>query len=414
MMYVIPYIKKNFPDKFFLWFVIFGITSLSSIFPTGIINLAFATSFFIALFLIFSSRKLNLKFESLLSFEIIGIILFAWLGFSIFWSRPESIEVSFSILWEYRIFIIAPLFSLLLRHYFISTDLIVQIIIFSTAVSLFSSIAIWANLIDLGPYVYSFKGRIFHGFVICLLVFTALNRFLVVESKSRWLYLTLATLGIFNILFMEIGRTGYVALLLTIITSLIFSKPKIEKYFFMGSVIIIIFAGAIFNPRLSDRLSVSKDSFQSYMEQDVKMTSIGMRLSWYDAVFKRGMENPWVGSGVGSYEVVLDELFQEKKIDQPIDNIHSEYLNMFMMGGIISLVLFAIYIFLIFLQGIKLWSFGKEELGLFYLCLAVLVGLYSLLNSSFKDFGEKHVLIFVISLVSSVVENAKAKSAEIV
>ena len=116
------------------------------------------------------------------------------------------------------------------------------------------------------------------------------------------------------------------------------------------------------------------------------------------------------GVGVGDVESLFANKYQIGEIAILTDNVHSEYLNMLLIGGFPLLFLYCAYLTSIFWYGYKLVSFAKP-VGWMFMAVSLWLGTASTFNSSIKDFGDKQLVILVLSwLIACVLSIEKNKN----
>ena len=87
------------------------------------------------------------------------------------------------------------------------------------------------------------------------------------------------------------------------------------------------------------------------------------------------------------------------------DNLHSEIFNLFALGGVIALSLYLYYVFELFRAGSasKVDQLRRKDFRWILFALVSVIMISSLVNSTIKDFGEKHLLIAIFALLGAYV-----------
>ena len=111
-------------------------------------------------------------------------------------------------------------------------------------------------------------------------------------------------------------------------------------------------------------------------------------------------DNPIFGVGVGDVESTLEELYVNNTIRALTDNLHNEFMNMQVAAGAPAMLLFFGFVGLIAYSGFKVRK-GQQEIGIMLVCVAGVLFISALCNSTIKDFGEKHALMIVLPILSS-------------
>ena len=74
---------------------------------------------------------------------------------------------------------------------------------------------------------------------------------------------------------------------------------------------------------------------------------------------------------------------------------------MFLAGGLPAVLLYVAFLSSVALEGVKMLNRNKS-LCVFFLGIAIIVGIGSMFNSIIKDFGEKHAILVLLALGGSV------------
>lgn len=223
-----------------------------------------------------------------------------------------------------------------------------------------------------------FKDHIFTGFLFafssyCFAVFA-----FSIKNAWRWLFVVLFLLAAYNVLFINLGRSGYVVLfsLLLLLASQLFGWKGL-----LAGLLISIFlcGGLLFLPdNFKERFNLAHSEITQY-KQGSFATSVGLRLEFYHNSFKLLKKHPWIGTGTGSF--AQDYLSVSTGKQFATQNPHNEYLNIAVQFGLLGvLVLLAMFI-------VHAWtSFRLQGLHQ-YFAQAVLVSIAvgSLFNSWLMD-----------------------------
>jgi O-antigen ligase len=120
---------------------------------------------------------------------------------------------------------------------------------------------------------------------------------------------------------------------------------------------------------------------------------------------------PLVGSGFGAYEVAISE-FDSSSGNYDLKQAHNDYLEILANGGIVGLLLFAMFAVVVILRVFEILR-GSESFRN-ACCFGAVVGIFGVLIHNFVDFG-LHVLInalmFVVLVVIAI---ARIKNIEMI
>ena len=399
------YIKKC--NKIFSFsFICFSLITFSSLFPTGFSTVTFLVAFISAV-PVFLHRISEIKLNN---YEVVGLILFMWISMSIFWSDAPALD-SLAALFEYRLYFMVPFFSLVLttdrrtqQHTLIAGLL-------GAGIALFASWCIGLGWIVLESGQNSLGDRIYHGFVMSVLLVACLCMARERYGFARYFFLIVSGLILYNLINMEDGRTGYL-LLMTV--SVVFAALT-----FRGSNLVVAFSLTVVCCVLSfkylvgfqNRVTQTLDNVEKMLVEDNYHSSAGYRLEFYRAAIEIGLDNPMVGVGVGDVTSELKALWHVGKLRVFTDNVHSEYLNMLIVGGIPAVSLFALFLGLIIRQGLLQRS-RSRCLGDAMIVIGCIVIVAAMFNSTIKDYGEKQALIIIFSLLNAIMADFKTQKTK--
>ena len=380
---------------------IFAFLLVSSILPTGFVSLFSTLAFLFAVPAVFC----QFRFELLTLYEKVGLILLLWLGVTMLWSHGDVSE-RFTALGEYRIFFLVPLVATVFRASPSYVRYVLSAIIFGACVALVGSYGLAFDIIPSVNQKLSFANRIFHGFVMSHFYLFLL---LVARDAKGWIrifamFLALATA--YNVLNVEIGRTGYIQVLAVTVFFFLVSVPT--RYSILVCLLAIL--GPLFMygilDSFHDRIIMTIDNVHRAIVYGDIESSAGYRIEFYRAALVLGLQNPIVGVGVGDVAGSLSALFDQGTMKIFTDNLHNEFLNMWVAGGIVAALLFAGFVLSIGIVGYQLRGIDRLK-GDLLLGACFLLLISALFNSTIKDYGEKHALILMLSILSVYVKPKK-------
>ena len=213
------------------------------------------------------------------------------------------------------------------------------------------------------PFMMHIDYSVFLAFTAIIL----LNRLLSKRySKKEKLTILFFFITITGNLFINDGRTGQLAFLVGIFST-VFIHYKINLKSILASfvLIIIIFTSAYtFSDKFQTRFHAAQSDIEKIMKGQLN-SSWGMRVAMYFVAADIVKENPLIGVGVGDYKVAAEKALEKndhgfsKEVVAfiPKHHFHSQYLNILVQGGLIGLLIFL----MIFYQFAKL-SISDPEL----------------------------------------------------
>ncbi|MDA7749718.1 O-antigen ligase family protein [Litoricola sp.] len=376
-------------------FIAFSFVMFSCWFPTGFSATFSSLAFFFALPLFFY----RVQWATIGLFEKAGLALFGWLSLSILWSQAGVLE-SLGYLSEYRIYFMVPVISVALRCLPATTKWSVVAALTGGIVALIASYGLGLGFWTIEGALYSMGAKIYHGFIMSTLMLVALLIARNMTGVHRAGFILLSILIAYNVLNIETGRTGYLQVIATILIFLGLTFGR-KQAFILVVITAFSFGTAYwtlerFNGRVNETLANVERVFLS---DDIR-SSTGHRLEFYRGALKIAGENPLVGVGVGDVSSELANLAKKGEIRVTTDNVHSEFLNMLIAGGAPALFLFLGFVCSIVWTGV-LNRRRDAAVGDALITLAAIVFISALFNSTIKDYGEKHALIIILSILAS-------------
>ncbi|MCZ6480616.1 MAG: O-antigen ligase family protein [candidate division NC10 bacterium] len=241
-------------------------------------------------------------------------------------------------------------------------------------------------------YGIVFRSHITHNLLVAFSAFAFATLARVASSPHRRiLWIALAVMAIFNLLFMVPGRTGY--LVLGVLVVYFFVDWLRWKGFVIdilgGSVIGVcaFFLSDVFHARLSDT-TADFHKWSSGQVPDLSADSeeggLWLRLAFYQNSLAIIRDSPVFGVGTGGFASAFAEKVKNSRVP-PTSNPHNEYVLIAVQLGLVGL---GVLLYLFYIQ----WHLAADLPGLFERNLArglvLTVMTTCLFNSSLLDHGE--------------------------
>lgn len=201
--------------------------------------------------------------------------------------------------------------------------------------------------------------------------------------KIKVIYLIFFSTVTLN-LFMNIGRTGQISLILSIITILYIHFKLKLKYIFLAILFIatLLIINYNFNSTFKKRITFIKTDIENIIHNNNYNTSLGIRFAFWILGKEILFDNPKnLFLGVGAKEhltkanELIDEKYREFYNNKEFRGFHSTYLSITTQFGIIGLILF-----LYFIYQLLIFRVTNEELNIIRFAI-----IYIFLFSSFVD-----------------------------
>lgn len=374
---------------------------LSSILPTGFKSTFFYLSLISAIIIIFYFFLQNKSYRLFgMNYEKIGLILFFWIALSSLFSST-TLSDALNATFEYRVFLICPLFACIVSATEFKPKAFSHTMVVGASTALFASFLGAIGLVDFAGESRSLGNSIFHGFSMSVLVSVALF----FSRKSSGLaglgWLILAALVVFSVFGIEVGRTAYLQII-GCLTLFIITDPKSLKtwrivFFLLGCLVFSFVISSDFEAVLNRTLSGTMDIKPPSESAD---RSSALRLDWWFYSLTLIKDNWVTGIGLSEIPMYLNLGHKSDLIKVPTDNLHSEFLTMFLGTGIFGFLLLFLYFAVMFFEGFRLYVRNQSLSSYFLMVLPTIFIIGCVFNSSLKDFGEKHLMICILSVAT--------------
>ncbi|OHE05268.1 MAG: hypothetical protein A3K14_09550, partial [Sulfurimonas sp. RIFCSPLOWO2_12_FULL_36_74] len=339
----------------------------------GAISILSALLFILWLF----SNDFKKKIEFIKSNRVI-LYFFAFIGFSLlslFWSSDASDGLEYIRKYWYFlvILVIATTIQKRFIEYVISAFLAGMLISEIISYSIFFELIQWkhGNSNDPTPFMNHLQYSMFLAFASLLL----LNKFFH-EQQTKWkIFYFLYFLTVTSNLFVNGGRTGQAAFVISIfLVGFLNIKNKVLAFLSILALVVIIFYTAYsVSPVFKNRFDASVAETQSIIQKREFCGSFGSRLGLWIVGSEIFLENPIVGSGVVKS---MDEMRDHIKASHPdkdciarLPSYHNIYVQSAVHLGIIGLFLYL----MIFYSILKL----RIENRYYFNLMIIFVSVYS-------------------------------------
>lgn len=217
--------------------------------------------------------------------------------------------------------------------------------------------------------------------------------------QYRWPLIAVVALMVYYLLFMSVGRIGYITLVLCLMI-LAWQWYRLKGMMMATCIASVMIVGAYFtSPVLSDRLNLLVQDIDFYQQGGRLLeSSLGSRLEFAKTSSALFLEKPFFGWGTGSYGAAYSE-YHEGENTLLTDNPHNEYLRIAVELGAVGLLL---------LLGLfyRQWQLTRQmPLDLRGFCQGVLLTfmLGCILNSWLKDFAEGYFFCLMTAICFAMV-----------
>lgn len=206
------------------------------------------------------------------------------------------------------------------------------------------STLVWLGLVpdggwrtNMGTGATIFKGHIQHNWLMANFVLLCVL-FAATLSDRRWrvaLY-ALAVLAAANVLFMVIGRVGYVTLLL-LGAYWLFTRFRFKGLLLGAAAALLVGGlGLSFSPHLARGIGGGAEDVKAWDPNGGAKTSQGQRLDFWMNSARIVAAHPVFGVGTGSFPIAFSQQIAGTKVT-PTVNPHNEYLMVAAQTGVFGL-----------------------------------------------------------------------------
>ena len=376
-------------------FIAFSFVMFSCWFPTGF-SATFSTFAFLFALPLFFSR---VEWGNISLFEQAGLVLFAWLLLSVFWSEAGVLD-SLGYLSEYRLYFMVPVFAAALLCLPNTQKWALYAALLGAVIALITSYGLGLGWWKIEGAHLSLANRIYHGFIMSALLLVALLVARDTNGVFRVVAVVIALLTAYNVLNIETGRTGYLQVIAVSFTFAVLSFSRLQAVT-LALVTAVAFGVAYFSlDQFNARVDQTLANVERMVLNNDYQSSAGYRLEFYRGAIQIGADHPVLGVGVGDVVAELENRANSGQIRVVTDNVHSEFMNMLIAGGVPAFLLFLVFVFLIAWVGFK-YRKSDRVVGDVLIGISTIVLVSAFLNSTIKDYGEKHALLIILSLLAT-------------
>jgi O-antigen ligase len=161
--------------------------------------------------------------------------------------------------------------------------------------------------------------------------------------RTRLFYFILFLMFSYEVLFISVGRTGYIIYFLLLALLMWQFLPK--KYLLGGLLALVLmgFVAINFSTTMQQGIQSIQTNLQSFYRGD-KNTSVGFRMQFQQFAFKLFKQNPLIGHGTGSLTYYFDEQRPVPGWDKPLHEPHNQYWLIAAEFGSLGLIVYFIFI----------------------------------------------------------------------
>jgi O-antigen ligase len=229
------------------------------------------------------------------------------------------------------------------------------------------------------------------------------------EVIPSWFLKVSAVILFLNILMITPGRSGYLVLMVLIMTFVFWGIQKKIRWVILVLAPLVILALLLASPVAKNRIFLGMEEMRTY-KNSPEITSMGIRMvMWKNTLdLLKKFEHPVLGYGTSGFETAYKPQVGGKEGWQgkPVGDPHNQYLLILVEYGIVGLIIFLLFIFSFFRQPVK-GSFHIMAIGVLLAWCAT-----SMFNGHFTTFSEGRSLMIWCSALLSVNSSPKEEDQD--
>lgn len=333
-----------------------------------------------------------------------ALALFAWIVVAILWSPADGPLVG-AALQKYAKFLFVPVFIALLqdpatrRRCWQAFALAMLFTLTVTWVNVWVDFS-WTRTHNQGFGVDHtvFKDYIAQGILMSFFTAMAMHQALRARTRMRAVWAAcVAVLAAFSVLFLSAGRTGHLALLLSMAAFVLFATGLRPRRLALASVVVVAVMATAFTTSTQLRSRATEawtDARNSGIT--VPVTSAGARLEMTRYALGGSLEKPLQGHGTAAYPVLAPSHFTDPSwCSMVCVHPHNQFVFFLFEQGLVGLLLFLWFVGAIARQA---WREATPRRALMMGFLAILI-VSNMTHSSFWLSTENHFFILLSALL---------------
>lgn len=217
-----------------------------------------------------------------------------------------------------------------------------------------------------------FTDYIVQGVVTSLFVVFCLQS--AIESRmpeARTSYYAIGLASALSIVFLLQGRSGLVVLTFVLISWLFVNVSGRVRWLLLAAVFLCVLFFTLSSSMMTQRVTLAIQEIKLLKSATEESSSIGLRLHMWGFAFMQMLDNPFFGSGTGSYHLLAEKYFGHCNFT--CFHPHNQYLFFGMENGLPGL--FAYLFFLYRFYAMKIEDIFFKKISLYFLVVLVVQGL---------------------------------------
>ncbi|KTD66270.1 O-antigen ligase family protein [Legionella spiritensis] len=324
------------------------------LFAIPLSNTAQSITFVVAVVLLLASKWPVDSFRYLLKqpwvMALAGFLLLVIMG--CLWS-PASWSGEFLVIKKYSKLLWLPVLTLgfvhpRTRHWGLHAFLGAMLLTCLVAVAKTISLGSLHN--DIPGYV--FRNYIMTGHMMAFASYLA-GYYAITRPRWRMAYLAMFLLFSYQILFLSLGRTGYIVyfLLLFLLMVHVLNRKQLVAGLLAAGLALTL--AMHYSPRMQQGLYGIVDNLQHFQQGD-KSTSVGFRLQFQQFSWQLFRESPVIGHGTGSFAYYFEQRQPVPAWGKRLNEPHNQYWLIAAEYGLVGVVAYLVLLATLYLASRRL------------------------------------------------------------
>ena len=255
---------------------------------------------------------------------------------------------------------------------------------------------------------HGFSSHIITNILMSFAMFIAAHKSMFKKDYSKWLYILIFLFSFYYVLFISTGTTGQI-IAIALLCLLIIQHLRGKAILFLPLLMIFISIITFNVENNSVQHAINKIMVRIDKSNPNYTASIDARPQLYVHALKTIIEDPWIGTGTGSYK----EAIRTKQLDffnqtDHSKNPHNEYILMSVQLGIIGLLAL---LYLFFIQTTSTRKINNIEHKYIAQGLVLLMIIGCMFNSLILDSRNGHFWAFFSALLFSNLNEKRANAS---
>lgn len=324
------------------------------------------------LVLLIDKKKLDIKCDKEIRYlYITSIVFILFCSLSFLWSNA-TIKDGFDYIRKF--WYLLPIVTI---YIYLKKDYYNKVLISFICGMIISSILSFGNYYEWwtlaggdknNPAVFTYHTH--YSVILATAIILVIIKILYEKNQKQKLVYLLICILIFSNLLINVGRTGQISLLITLIgLTLFYFRYKLKHLFLLTiSISILLSLNYFYNNQFEKRIESTKSDLNEAYQNQNYYTSLGGRMGFYiitKEILSTNFKTLILGVGARQNIKPVDEIVDKKypylQYNKTLKSYHSIYLEIITQFGIIGLLIFL----MIFYQLVKI-NIKNKEIKLIY------------------------------------------------